>query len=147
MAAPKAYERINNDALEECFKKHEQSYAKVKEKGPKKKINNEQFTPGTKVIVQDQKSKRWTQHAVIINQRSERTFILDDGTQRFKRNQWFFVIDPEQDTETEEQDTETEEQETEIESRPECSTKVPLPPSPRSRRKKAKPKRLIETLS
>ena len=41
VAAPKAYERINNDALEECFKKREQSYSKVKEKGPKKKINNE----------------------------------------------------------------------------------------------------------
>ena len=102
VAAPKAYERINNDALEECFRKRERSYAKVKEKGPKKKIDSEQFTPGTKVIVQDQKSKRWTQHAVIINQRSERTFILDDGTQRFKRNRRFFVIDPEQNTETEE---------------------------------------------
>ena len=142
VAAPKAYERINNDALEECFKKHEQSYAKVKEKGPKKKINNEQFTPGTKVIVQDQKSKRQTQHAVIINQRSERTFILDDGTQRFKKNRQFFVIDPEQETETIDL-----EQETETESRPQCSTKMPHLPWLHSKRKKAKPKRLIETLS
>ena len=113
-----------------------------KKKGLKKKINNEQFTPGTKVIVQDQKSKCRTQHAVIVNQRSERTFILDDGTQRFKKNRQFFVIDPEQETETIDP-----EQETETESQPECSTKMPHPPSLHSKRKKVKPKRLIETLS
>ena len=51
-------------------------------------------------------------------------------------------IDPEKETETIDP-----EQETETESQPECSTKMPHPPSLHSKRKKAKPKRLIETLS
>ena len=81
---PKAYERIPNKVLNEYLEKREATYAKVKDRCSKKEINDEKFKPGTKVIVQNPKTKRWDHPAVIINQRSKRSYLFDDGTQRFK---------------------------------------------------------------
>lgn len=78
--------------------KREQAFAKVKAKGPKK-VNKDQFVPGVRIIVQDHKSKCWNHRAIIVNQRSKRTYTLDDGSIRFVRNQRFFFINPEQETE------------------------------------------------
>ena len=41
--------------------------------------------PGMKVTIQNPKTKHWDQSAIVINWRHGRTYVLDDGTQRFTR--------------------------------------------------------------
>ena len=43
------------------------------------------FKPGAKVLIQSPKTKHWDQSAIVINWRHGRTYVLDDGTQRFTR--------------------------------------------------------------
>ena len=78
-STPKSYERLTNETLNEYIEKRKATYAKVKEEGPKKVIKDSGFKPGVKVIVQNPKTKRWDQEAVIVNQRSKRTGELDEA--------------------------------------------------------------------
>ena len=41
--------------------------------------------PGAKVLVLNPMTKRWDQSAIVINWRHGRTYVLDDGSQRFTR--------------------------------------------------------------
>ena len=61
------------------------------------------FIPGVKVLIQSPKTKHWDQSAIVINWRHGRTYVLDDGTQRFtrwalwsneRRNKNHFITDP-----------------------------------------------------
>ena len=61
------------------------------------------FKPGAKVLIQSPKTKHWDQSAIVINWRHGRTYVLDDGTQRFtrrtkrsneRRNKNHFITDP-----------------------------------------------------
>ena len=89
--------------LIEYLEKREAAYANIKEKGPKRVIRDK-FKPGDKVIVQNPKTKHWDHPAIIIKRRSKRSFVLDDGNQRFIRNRRYFIKapdDPEAGQETE----------------------------------------------
>ena len=89
MAIPNSYKRVTD----EMFKKHldlrgcEQSRIAKRINGPKSQP--EQLHPGTKVWIQDPKTKRWSVEAVIIGNMSERTFRVSDGTREFTRNRKF----------------------------------------------------------
>ena len=61
------------------------------------------FKAGAKVLIQSPKTKHWDQSAIVINWRHGRTYVLDDGTQRFtrralwsneRRNKNHFITDP-----------------------------------------------------
>ena len=61
--------------------------------------NEPEFKPGMKVLIQNPKTKHWDQSAIVHG----RTYVLDDGTQRFtrralwsneRRNKNHFITDP-----------------------------------------------------
>ena len=54
-------------------------------KDPETIPDEPKFKPGAKVLIQNPKTKHWDQSAIVINWRHGRTYILDDGTQRFTR--------------------------------------------------------------
>jgi len=81
----------SNDDIKECMEKPKQAHASDKDSGSWKRKGR---SKGTKVVVQDSRSKHWNQGATIVKQRSERNCI-SDGIQRF------FVLDPDAQQETE----------------------------------------------
>ena len=58
-------------------------YAKDPETIPES--DEPKFKPGAKVMIQNPKTKHWDRSAIVINWRHGRTYVLDDGTQRFTR--------------------------------------------------------------
>ena len=58
--------------------------------------NEPKFKPGAKVLIQSPKTKHWDQSAIVINWRHGRTYVLDDGTQKFTRR----ALRPNDDTRT-----------------------------------------------
>ena len=144
VVSPKVYERIPNEILNEYLERREAAYAKVKEEGPKRAIKDKKFKPGTRVIVQDHKTKRWCHPAIIVRRKSKRTYTLEDENRQFTRNRKYFVLAPIQD------DPEAG-QETEIDVQPQQSalqtSSAPQNQNYRSHRpvRKKKQKRLIES--
>ena len=52
--------------------------------GPKRE--GKKFDPGDKVMLQDQKTKRWSIEATIVKNHRERSYVVNDGTKEFARN-------------------------------------------------------------
>ena len=49
----------------------------------------QKFDTDDKVIVQDQKTKRWSIEATIVKNHGERSYVVNDGTKEFARNRKF----------------------------------------------------------
>ena len=82
-------------------KRHFDPYDKDSEPNPES--DEPEFKPGAKVLIHNPKTKRWDRSAIVINWRHGRTYVLDDGTQRFtrralwsneRRNKNHFITDP-----------------------------------------------------
>ena len=137
--------------MNEYIEKRKATYAKVKEEGPKKVIKDSGFKPGVKNIVQNPKTKRWDQEAVIVNQRSKRSYVLDDDGHRFTRNRRQLVLAPVPDDPEarQEMEVDVQSQQSALQSHSALQTHSALQNnrshSQRPVRKKNKPKRLIES--
>ena len=82
--------RIADEKLKHHLDRREKEHEKVKEQVDRSRcVEPFQFRPEDKVWVQDHKSKRWTVQATVVSSRSERSFIVNDGTRDFIRNKRF----------------------------------------------------------
>ena len=85
--------RIADEKLKHHLDRREKEHEKVKEQVDRSRcVEPFQFRPGDKVWVQDHKSKRWTVQATVVSSRSERSFIVNDGTRDFIRNKRFMRL-------------------------------------------------------
>ena len=64
-------------------KRHFDPYDKDSEPNPES--DEPEFKPGAKVLIHNPKTKHWDRSAIVINWRHGRTYVLDDGTERFTR--------------------------------------------------------------
>ena len=62
---------------------------KVKEREDKSKRELQKFAPNDQVWVQDPMTKKWSIEATIVQARSERSYLVTDGTKEFLRNRRF----------------------------------------------------------
>ena len=76
---------ITDEQLKSHMNRRGREYTKVKERTDGSKRELEQLHPGDQIWVQDPKTKKWSTKATIINARSERSYLVTDGTRRFIR--------------------------------------------------------------
>ena len=87
VASPYAYERITDQQFHSHLDQRGKEVSRVMNRGPKRE--GKKFDPGDKVMLQDQKTKRWSIEATIVKNHGERSYVVNDGTKEFARNRKF----------------------------------------------------------
>ena len=89
IATPNAYKRITDEQLVSHLARRGCEQTKVKEREDKSKRELQKFAPNDQVWVQDPMTKKWSIEATIVQARSERSYLVTDGTKVFLRNRRF----------------------------------------------------------
>ena len=92
VAAPNAYARVTDKQFQTHLDQRGKECDRIIERGPKRV--GKKFKLGDKVKVQNPKTMRWSEDAVIIGVVSRRSFRLSNGSREFTWNRQFLRSTP-----------------------------------------------------